>query len=142
MFVSARLVLSITPYLGCCCVQQSYCKYTTGGLGAEITGFIQIASGNEQDLQTAVAYVGPIATAVDASSSAFRVSQDTHRHTPHKTTPTFHRVPCKLLQTKLPVQNFLCTVLVSHTHKSLGPPFEAKLCILHFFMHCPSLRQF
>ena len=33
-----------------------------------------MSSGNENDLQTALAYVGPIAVAVDASSSAFRVS--------------------------------------------------------------------
>ena len=57
-----------------CSIQQSYCKYTTGGIGAEITGSIQVASGSEEDLQSAVAYVGPIAVAVDASSSAFRVS--------------------------------------------------------------------
>ena len=57
-----------------CSIQQSYCKYTTGGIGAEITGSIQVASGSEGDLQSAVAYVGPIAVAVDASSSAFRVS--------------------------------------------------------------------
>ena len=45
----------------------------SGGSGAEISRFIQIASGNEKDLQTALAYVGPIAVAVDASSTAFRV---------------------------------------------------------------------
>lgn len=54
-------------------VQQSYCKYATGGRGAQITGFIQISSGNERDLQTAVAYVGPVAVSVDASNPAFRV---------------------------------------------------------------------
>lgn len=58
-------------------LQQSYCRYATGSLGAEITGMIQVASGNENDLQTALAYVGPISVAVDASSAAFRVSYNT-----------------------------------------------------------------
>lgn len=55
-------------------LQQSYCQYTTKGYGAEITGYVNIASGNEQHLQAAVAYVGPTSVAVDASSTAFRVS--------------------------------------------------------------------
>ena len=69
-----RNKIMVQLLLWCLYMQQSYCKFTTGGLGAEITGFIQIDSGNENNLQTAVAYVGPVATAVDASSSAFRVS--------------------------------------------------------------------
>ena len=67
---STRLV----DYRGLFILQQSYCQYVSGGSGAEITRFIQIASGSEKDLQTALAYVGPIAVAVDASSTAFRVS--------------------------------------------------------------------
>ena len=38
-----------------------------------MSGIISIASGSEDDLQSAVANVGPIAVAVDASSNAFRV---------------------------------------------------------------------
>ena len=38
-----------------------------------MSGSIAITSGSEDDLQFAVASVGPIAVAVDASSSAFRV---------------------------------------------------------------------
>ena len=38
-----------------------------------MSGYIAIACGNEDDLQSAVANVGPIAVAVDASSNAFRV---------------------------------------------------------------------
>lgn len=56
-------------------LQQSYCKYTTNGFGALISGFLQVKSGSESDLQSAVANVGPIAVAVDANSAAFRVSK-------------------------------------------------------------------
>ena len=38
-----------------------------------MSGSISISSGNEGDLQSAVANVGPIAVAVDASSNGFRV---------------------------------------------------------------------
>ena len=38
---------------------------------------IAIECGNEKDLQSAVAYIGPVAVAVDAQSNAFRVSQCT-----------------------------------------------------------------
>ena len=38
-----------------------------------MSGSISIAYGSEVDLQSAVANVGPIAVAVDASSKAFRV---------------------------------------------------------------------
>ena len=38
-----------------------------------MSGTVSIASGSEDDLQSAVANVGPIAVAVDASSNAFRV---------------------------------------------------------------------
>ena len=38
-----------------------------------MSGSISISSGKEDDLQSAVANVGPIAVAVDASSNGFRV---------------------------------------------------------------------
>ena len=53
--------------------QQSSCSFTQSGLGATMSGSISIASGSESDLQSAVANMGPIAVAVDASSNAFRV---------------------------------------------------------------------
>ena len=39
-----------------------------------MSGSIEISSGSESDLQTAVANVGPISVAVDGSNNAFRVS--------------------------------------------------------------------
>lgn len=38
-----------------------------------MSGILNIESGNEHDLLAAVATVGPVAAAVDASSNAFRV---------------------------------------------------------------------
>ena len=40
-----------------------------------MSSFISIPSGAETNLQKAVAYVGPVAVAVDASNKAFRVSE-------------------------------------------------------------------
>ena len=39
-----------------------------------MSGSIQITSGSEDSLQSAVANVGPVSVAVDASNNAFRVS--------------------------------------------------------------------
>ena len=38
-----------------------------------MSSFISIPSGSEDSLQVAVAYVGPVAVAVDADNKAFRV---------------------------------------------------------------------
>ena len=38
-----------------------------------MSGSVSIESGNEDSLQKALAYIGPIAVAVDASSNAFKV---------------------------------------------------------------------
>ena len=54
--------------------QQMSCSYTESGRGATTSGSVAIESGNENDLQSAVAYIGPVAVAVDAQSNAFRVS--------------------------------------------------------------------
>ena len=39
-----------------------------------MSGSIEISSGSESDLQSAVANVGPVSVAVDGSNNAFRVS--------------------------------------------------------------------
>ena len=43
-----------------------------------MSGVVSIESGSEQDLLAAVATVGPIAVAVDASSNGFRVINFNH----------------------------------------------------------------
>ncbi|CAI8023144.1 Silicatein [Geodia barretti] len=52
--------------------KQMSCSYTESGRGATTSGSVAIESGNENDLQSAVAYIGPVAVAVDAQSNAFR----------------------------------------------------------------------
>ena len=53
--------------------QQGQCHYNTSQSGASMSGIVSILSGKEDDLLAAVATVGPISAAVDASSNAFRV---------------------------------------------------------------------
>ena len=53
--------------------QQLSCHYSTKNRGASMSGIVTIGSGNEGDLQSAVAYVGPVSTYVDASHSSFQV---------------------------------------------------------------------
>ena len=61
--------------------QQSICAYTSKNSGASATGVVEIQSGNEYDLQAAVASVGPVAVSVDANTYAFRVCVHACTHT-------------------------------------------------------------
>ena len=54
-------------------LQQGVCQYTRKHYGGTMTAYVAIQSGNEHDLMSAVARIGPIAVAVDASSKSFRV---------------------------------------------------------------------
>ena len=53
--------------------QQSNCHYSSDSSGAHVIGVRRIEKGNEEDLQAAVASVGPVAVKVDATSKAFQV---------------------------------------------------------------------
>lgn len=57
-------------------MQQMPCNFSQNDIGATMSGIVVIRSGSESDLQAAVAFAGPVATAVDASSTAFRVSKN------------------------------------------------------------------
>ena len=61
--------------------QQKSCNFTTENVGATMSGIVMIRSGYEYDLQAAVASVGPVAAAVDATTTGFRVNTHTHTHT-------------------------------------------------------------
>ena len=56
-----------------CTSQQGQCHYNSSQSVASMSGSVSISSGKEDDLLAAVATVGPISAAVDASSNAFRV---------------------------------------------------------------------
>ncbi|CAH1389743.1 unnamed protein product [Nezara viridula] len=52
---------------------SSTCKFNKANVGATITGYKDIESGSESALQSAVANVGPISVAIDASSFDFQL---------------------------------------------------------------------
>nr|XP_054597657.1 procathepsin L [Nothobranchius furzeri] len=49
------------------------CRYNPNTIGANCTGFVAISSGNEGALKQAVATIGPISVAIDASQSSFQL---------------------------------------------------------------------
>ncbi|CAH1788230.1 unnamed protein product [Owenia fusiformis] len=49
------------------------CAFNAANVGATDTGFVDVKSGDEGDLLNAVATVGPIAVAIDASHSSFQL---------------------------------------------------------------------
>jgi len=48
------------------------CKFNPANVGATDNGFHDIEAGNEEDLTSAIASVGPISVAIDASQSSFQ----------------------------------------------------------------------
>lgn len=48
------------------------CRYNPANSGAEDTGFVDIPAGDEQKLMQAVAAVGPVSVAIDASQDSFQ----------------------------------------------------------------------
>lgn len=55
--------------------QDGTCKYNPRNSGATVTGHVDVASGDESALQKAVATVGPISVAIDASQESFQLYQ-------------------------------------------------------------------
>lgn len=52
--------------------QLEKCHYKKNDIGAIDTGFVDIPEGDEQKLKTAVATVGPVSVAIDASHESFQ----------------------------------------------------------------------
>ncbi|CAF1377160.1 unnamed protein product [Adineta steineri] len=59
------------PYKG----HEETCTFNTSKVVVKVCGFVNISSGNEDALKQAVALIGPIATAVDASRTSFQMYQ-------------------------------------------------------------------
>uniref|UniRef100_A0A146KWT9 Cathepsin L n=2 Tax=Lygus hesperus TaxID=30085 RepID=A0A146KWT9_LYGHE len=56
------------PYTG----EDGTCNFKASNVGGSDTGFVDIKSGSEEDLQDAIANVGPISVAMDASLITFQ----------------------------------------------------------------------
>ena len=61
------------PYKG---VDSPNCKYNSDNVGASITDFKRVKSGNEKELLKEVAKVGPISVGIDASQPSFHLYKE------------------------------------------------------------------
>lgn len=52
--------------------QNGQCHYKAGGKGATDQGYVEIPHGDENALTSAVAHIGPVAVAIDASHESFQ----------------------------------------------------------------------
>lgn len=52
------------------------CQYSDKNIGATVTGYVDVKKGSEDELQKAVANVGPISVAIDASNWSFQFYSD------------------------------------------------------------------
>lgn len=50
-------------------LQDGPCRFNPATIGARCTGYVDINTGDENDLQDAVANIGPISVAIDASNT-------------------------------------------------------------------------
>ncbi|XP_028827517.1 cathepsin L1-like [Denticeps clupeoides] len=56
------------PYYG---QEEGNCNYDPSGVGATCTGYVDVAEGDENALQQAVATVGPVSVAIDVNHDSF-----------------------------------------------------------------------
>ena len=54
-------------------LQKGACRYNETNIGATISSCVDVTSGDEMQLQKAVAEVGPISVAIDASHLSFQL---------------------------------------------------------------------
>lgn len=53
-------------------IKDQTCQFSPSSVGATDNGFVDINSGSEDDLTAAIASVGPVSVAIDASQSSFQ----------------------------------------------------------------------
>lgn len=64
-------------------VKDGKCRFDASNVGATDTGFVDVEHGSESALKKAVAKVGPISVAIDASQPSFQFYHDgngSHSH--------------------------------------------------------------
>lgn len=54
-------------------IQQGPCRFDPKHVGAKVTGYVDIPTGDEHALAVACATTGPIAVAIDASHESFQL---------------------------------------------------------------------
>lgn len=65
-------VLKLTMNTKNLCVQDDTCRYNPKNRGAIDNGFVDIPSGDEAKLMAALATIGPVSIAIDASHESFQ----------------------------------------------------------------------
>ncbi|XP_069563192.1 cathepsin L.1 [Brachyistius frenatus] len=53
--------------------EDGTCRYNPANIGATCTGFVDVTNGDEDALKEAVATIGPVSVAIDASHSSFQL---------------------------------------------------------------------
>uniref|UniRef100_A0A3Q0SEZ4 Cathepsin L.1 n=1 Tax=Amphilophus citrinellus TaxID=61819 RepID=A0A3Q0SEZ4_AMPCI len=52
--------------------KDGQCRYNPGNIGAKCTGYVDVNKGDEDALKEAVATIGPVSVAIDASRPSFQ----------------------------------------------------------------------
>ena len=73
VLVSMWLYYLTIPFEIVCDVQDDTCRYKAENKGATDTGFVDIPRGDESKLKEAIATVGPVSVAIDASHHSFQM---------------------------------------------------------------------
>ena len=68
---TTQRILSLLAHRCVLCQQNSTCRYNVSAVGATDTGYVSIPVGDELALMEAVATVGPVSAAIDASQQSF-----------------------------------------------------------------------
>ncbi len=72
MYVLSFVIQNINNILNLFSFKDGKCRFKAANVGATDTGFVDVKSGSESDLVNAIATIGPISVAIDASQDSFQ----------------------------------------------------------------------